>query len=252
MLARAARRDPARPCAGASSSRAGWPHGAIVRENTLDAYVARLRRKLKQLERGAGDRDRPRRRLPDRMSRLGLRRRLLLVVGRDGRARPSRGSSRASTSCSRARSTATRATSCARAPSRRSLASRRPRAAIVRRAARRPLRRRLSSGCSRGERVLERRACPRRCRARGARPRRRTVRASPMSPQTDTRLYAAPVVAGGKRVGTVVAGVSLAPYEETRTTALVASLIFGGLVLAARRRSSAGGCSAPRCGRSCG
>ncbi len=30
--------------------RAGWPHGAIVRENTLDAYVARLRRKLRQLE----------------------------------------------------------------------------------------------------------------------------------------------------------------------------------------------------------
>ena len=31
--------------------RAGWPHGAFVRENTLDAYVARLRRKLRQLER---------------------------------------------------------------------------------------------------------------------------------------------------------------------------------------------------------
>lgn len=30
--------------------RAGWPHGAFVRENTLDAYVARLRRKLKDLE----------------------------------------------------------------------------------------------------------------------------------------------------------------------------------------------------------
>ena len=29
--------------------RAGWPHGAIVRENTLDAYVARLRRKLRGL-----------------------------------------------------------------------------------------------------------------------------------------------------------------------------------------------------------
>lgn len=28
---------------------AGWPHGAIVRENTLDAYVARLRRKLREL-----------------------------------------------------------------------------------------------------------------------------------------------------------------------------------------------------------
>ena len=30
--------------------RAGWPHGAIVHDNTLDAYVARLRRKLRELE----------------------------------------------------------------------------------------------------------------------------------------------------------------------------------------------------------
>jgi len=30
--------------------RAGWPHGAIVHENTLDAYIARLRRKLRALE----------------------------------------------------------------------------------------------------------------------------------------------------------------------------------------------------------
>src|SRR5438445_9700751 len=30
--------------------RAGWPHGAIVHENTLDAYVARLRRKLRSLD----------------------------------------------------------------------------------------------------------------------------------------------------------------------------------------------------------
>ena len=29
--------------------RAGWPYGAVVHENTLDVYVARLRRKLKQL-----------------------------------------------------------------------------------------------------------------------------------------------------------------------------------------------------------
>jgi two-component system OmpR family response regulator len=29
--------------------RAGWPVGAIVRDNTLDAYVARLRRKLRQV-----------------------------------------------------------------------------------------------------------------------------------------------------------------------------------------------------------
>jgi two-component system response regulator MprA len=31
--------------------RAGWPHGAIVRENTLDAYIARLRRKLRDVNR---------------------------------------------------------------------------------------------------------------------------------------------------------------------------------------------------------
>ena len=30
--------------------RIGWPHGAVVRDNTLDAYIARLRRKLE----GAG------------------------------------------------------------------------------------------------------------------------------------------------------------------------------------------------------
>jgi two-component system response regulator MprA len=30
--------------------RAAWPHGAIVRANTLDVYVARLRRKLRALE----------------------------------------------------------------------------------------------------------------------------------------------------------------------------------------------------------
>jgi len=29
--------------------RAGWPHGAIVRDNTLDAYILRLRRKLQPL-----------------------------------------------------------------------------------------------------------------------------------------------------------------------------------------------------------
>jgi two-component system OmpR family response regulator len=34
--------------------RAGWPHGAMVRENTLDAYVARLRRKLRMLPESPG------------------------------------------------------------------------------------------------------------------------------------------------------------------------------------------------------
>jgi len=59
----------------------------------------------------------------------------------------------------------------------------------------------------------------------GGRPRFRDVAGS------DTRLYAAPVTSEGKRIGTVVAGVSLAPYEQTRKLALLASLVLGGLVL---------------------
>jgi signal transduction histidine kinase len=50
-------------------------------------------------------------------------------------------------------------------------------------------------------------------------------------PENDTRLYAAPVVAHGKRLGTVVAGVSLAPYEQTQKLALLGSAVLGGLVL---------------------
>lgn len=50
-------------------------------------------------------------------------------------------------------------------------------------------------------------------------------------PAGDTRLYAAPITSAGKRLGTVVAGVSLAPYEQTRKLALLASLILGGVIL---------------------
>jgi signal transduction histidine kinase len=50
-------------------------------------------------------------------------------------------------------------------------------------------------------------------------------------PSTDTRLYAEPVVVDGKRLGTVVAGVSLAPYEQTQETALIASLVLGVVAL---------------------
>jgi signal transduction histidine kinase len=48
---------------------------------------------------------------------------------------------------------------------------------------------------------------------------------------THTRLYAVPVLAGRRRVGTVVATESMQPYESTAHTALVASLILGALVL---------------------
>jgi two-component system, OmpR family, sensor kinase len=52
-------------------------------------------------------------------------------------------------------------------------------------------------------------------------------------PATDTRLYAIPVISNGRRLGAVVAGVSLAPYEQTRRTALVASVILVTLVFLA-------------------
>ncbi|HEY4411675.1 MAG TPA: HAMP domain-containing sensor histidine kinase [Gaiellaceae bacterium] len=50
-------------------------------------------------------------------------------------------------------------------------------------------------------------------------------------PATDTRLYAAPVAVNGVRLGTVVAGISLAPYEQTRHAALLASLVLGGVIM---------------------
>jgi signal transduction histidine kinase len=47
------------------------------------------------------------------------------------------------------------------------------------------------------------------------------------------RLYALPATHDGKRVGTVVAGVSLAPYDETATIALVGSLGLAVVLLGA-------------------
>jgi DNA-binding response OmpR family regulator len=38
-----------RACARVELTRAAWPHGAIVHDNTLDVYIARLRRKLGSL-----------------------------------------------------------------------------------------------------------------------------------------------------------------------------------------------------------
>ena len=51
-------------------------------------------------------------------------------------------------------------------------------------------------------------------------------------PKTDERLYGVPILDGTKRVGTLVAGISLAPYEETRHEALVASLVMALVLLA--------------------
>jgi signal transduction histidine kinase len=48
---------------------------------------------------------------------------------------------------------------------------------------------------------------------------------------SDERLFAVPVVKDGRRYGTVVVGTSLAPYEQTRRTALIASLAFAVVLL---------------------
>jgi len=50
-------------------------------------------------------------------------------------------------------------------------------------------------------------------------------------PATDIRLYAAPVKDNGRRLGAVVVALSLEPYEQTRQVALVSSLVFGFVVL---------------------
>jgi signal transduction histidine kinase len=52
-------------------------------------------------------------------------------------------------------------------------------------------------------------------------------------PGADTRLYAVRVIHGGRRIGTVVAAVSTAPYEQIRQVALLASAGLAALVLIA-------------------
>jgi signal transduction histidine kinase len=53
-----------------------------------------------------------------------------------------------------------------------------------------------------------------------------------MVKDTDERLFSLPILDHGRRVGTIVSGITVAPYEETRRTALVASLAFAASVLA--------------------
>jgi two-component system OmpR family sensor kinase len=81
-----------------------------------------------------------------------------------------------------------------------------------------------------GRRVLERpRSNPTINRAAAALadgPRRRID-----TPGHDTRLYAVPIISNGRRLGTVVVGLSLEPYEHSEHVALVASLILLGALL---------------------
>jgi signal transduction histidine kinase len=83
-----------------------------------------------------------------------------------------------------------------------------------------------------GRRVLERPVAPaatqRAAAALTGAPRRRVE-----VPVADTRLYAVPIIAGQRRLGTLVAAASLAPYERSARTARVASIVFALLVFAA-------------------
>ena len=49
--------------------------------------------------------------------------------------------------------------------------------------------------------------------------------------QTDERLYSLPITANRHRYGTIVAGLSLSPYEQTERSALLASLAFAAVLL---------------------
>ena len=61
---------------------------------------------------------------------------------------------------------------------------------------------------------------------------RQTARSAPAC-QEEIRLYALPVLHDGARVGTVVAGVPLEPYDETATIAFVGSIALAVLLLGA-------------------
>lgn len=52
-------------------------------------------------------------------------------------------------------------------------------------------------------------------------------------PGAHTRLYAVPVVADARRLGTVVTAISLTPYDNTAQTALIGSVLLGVALLAA-------------------
>lgn len=50
--------------------------------------------------------------------------------------------------------------------------------------------------------------------------------------ETDERLLAVPIVHAGRRIGTLVTGISLAPYEHARRTALSESIVVFAVLLA--------------------
>ena len=210
---------------------AGWPEGAIVHDNTLDAYVARIRRKLREAGARGDDRHHARRRLPPAMS---FRRRLLLTslatlaIGLGsllvaGNVLLDRGVRSEASALLQARADAQLAALIVR-----------PAGVSVRDTANDDVLDRRSWVLD-GTRVVERPvgvspALDRAAVALG----RRGVVAERDGPQ-DVRLRARPVYAEGSHTpsGTVVVALPMAPLERLQTEILIGSLVIAGLMLLA-------------------
>ncbi len=227
---------------------AAWPHGAIVHDNTLDVYIARLRRKLADSAGRAAHPHRARRRLLacDEAARRGDRARGVRSAA--GRRRPSvavalalmtagfnvllwRSLSRDADSVVRSRA-ATEAASVDVVNDQRRRARGSPTAAGSR----------ARPGCSSTAARSSGRASSAALDRAAQAPRRRPASPStcPASRHACTRL---PASDDGRTVGTVVAGVSLAPYEHTQRIALIGSLALRRRAAPASSPSWLAGCS---------
>ena len=209
--------------------RAGWPHGAIVRENTLDAYVARLRTQAARARRRARDRHRARRRLPRPVKPLGIRRRLLLAVVAWSPS-PSRRCSLGfnvllqstldKSSKDLLRSRAAEQIASLRAEGGELTVLEAPDDAA----------RKRSLGVLAGARCSSSRApAPGSTRSLTGWPAARSASSMSRTPTPGSTPLRSSSADGAS--GQSWSAGSLAPYEETRRVALVASLVFGGLVL---------------------
>ncbi len=209
----------------------GWPHGARVRDNTLDAYIARLRRKLSPYDGSTEDRHRARRRLRGRMRPIrSVRTRLLLVVV----AAVTLALTAATIGFNLLIASSTDGTETStlrqRAHDERELLRIVDGAPCADRANERPARRH--------EDLDLRRQPDDRGAARasddGALRQIARSRAEPLRDHPQHRratLLLADRRRQGRRVGTIVTGISLSPYEQTKRSALIASLAFAATVL---------------------
>ena len=201
---------------------AAWPHGAIVHDNTLDVYIARIRRKLASLP----ERARRSRRCTawaTRCDDAAAARRPHAAAGRHRRRGRPRARRRGRGVLRPARAAALRQRdSLAKGRAAAELSSlEHPQRQARRARGRQRGRSRARSGCSPAPRARGPRApaeVDRAARSLAGGPRARSTSASR---RACTRCRSCE---DGVRYGTVVSAISLDPYEETGRTALIGSL----------------------------